>query len=136
MSDADRNPDGKSIRDLAGDGTDHTMDSPEQKKAADALLNMTPAALAAHIITERASAESDLIRTMVQCEILSPEQCSLLSEEFAGTFSGMRLIEAQRIKQRPLIQSIITRASGDTRKRIDDVLAPRLNDDGSLDSLA
>ncbi len=136
MPSSEPNPTDNSIRALAGDGKKHRMDDPTQKAAVDALLNLTPAELAARVVHQRTGEEAALIRLMVERSILNPAQCDLLSAEFADLYGQMKLIDAQRKNGLALVQLIVRQATGATRQRINEILLPRENPDGSWDTLA
>ncbi len=135
MTEPERNPDGASIRALAGTGEKFTMDTSEQKIAAEALLDSTPATLAEKIIANRPAAEIDLLRLMVKRRILNPAQCALLSEHIADLLSQKKLIDAQRANDRPLVIAIFAHATTAMRTRLREILLPRPEADGSLDTL-
>ena len=136
MSGENRESQEKSIRNLAGTGEKHAMENPDRKQRAEALLDMTPAALAALILNQQNSDDMELLRIMVEKNILNPAQCALLSAEIATQYEGMKQVNAMRHHDRPLVQAIVKHAAAATRDRLKTILTPSIQNDGSYDVLA
>jgi len=129
------NPDGKSIRELAGTGKRHVIPSAAEKEAVDCLLNMTPAALAEIIVTRPASPHAAIINTMVTRDILNAQQCALLSAEIANRYENMRQIDVIRSKDGSLTGNILRHASGKTHAKLQEILTPRPDENGGINVL-
>ena len=136
MTEPERNQGGRSIRALAGTGERFTMDTPEQKATAEALLDRSPSTLVETIIANHPTAEIELLRLMIERGILNPAQCALLAKGITDGLARKKLIDAQRMNERPLVMAILAHATAAVRTRLHEILRPRPEADGSLDTLA
>lgn len=125
------------LRSLGGDRREHTMDSPEQKQIADAILESTPLEVA-QLLCRQISDETKLhvLQLMHERQILTATQYDLLARGVGQIMKNKRLVDAQRLRQTLLVKRVIEEAGGSTRACIEKILEPRIEDDGSLDFLA
>jgi hypothetical protein len=125
------------LRSLGGDSREHTMDSPAQKKIADAILNSTPLEVAKLLCREISDdTKLQVLQLMHARKILTKTQYDLIARGVGQVMEEKKLIAAQRLQNILLVGRVIEQAEVATRNCITKLLAPRMEDDGSLDILA